>query len=69
MSGLGTCYPFLAVHHGDDNSGMFSSIPYLQDFDQLGQVTVFMMFLWRVRLALRLRVGGPNTRLSKTLWI
>jgi hypothetical protein len=69
MSGLGACYPFLAVHYGDDNSGMSLSITYLQGFDQLGQVSVLMVFLWRAQLALRLGVGAPNTSLSKTLWI
>lgn len=45
-------------------------IPFhLQDFDQLGQVCVFVMFLWRAQMALRLGMGIPNTRLSKTLWI
>jgi hypothetical protein len=69
MSGLGACYPFLDVHYRDDNSGMSPSIAYLQDFDPPVQVSVLMMFLWKAQLALRLGVGGPNTRLSKTLWI
>jgi len=42
---------------------------HLQDFDQLGQVSVFMMFLWKAQIALRLGAGTANTRLSKTLWI
>ena len=33
------------------------------------QVSVFVMFIWRARLAWRPGAGTPGTRLSKTLWI